>query len=91
MRNPLSNPTSPHPTTDQYKTMSETSEVQKPPINPVKTSVENDSASTPLKAIRKKCLDCCCNDRKEVKLCPCLDCPLWNFRTGHYPKKKEQK
>ena len=31
---------------------------------------------TPLKAIRKKCLDCCAGQEKEVKLCPIEDCPL---------------
>lgn len=25
---------------------------------------------TPMKAIRAKCLDCCCGQAKEVRLCP---------------------
>lgn len=29
------------------------------------------SKLTPMKAIRKKCLDCCCGQRLEVKLCTC--------------------
>jgi len=37
---------------------------------------------TPLKAIRLKCLDCCAGSRKEVRLCPVRDCPLWPFRMG---------
>lgn len=35
------------------------------------------------KAIRAKCLDCCCYQANEVKLCPCKDCPLWCYRLGH--------
>ena len=35
---------------------------------------------TPVKAIKAKCLDCCCGDRGEVKECPVKDCPLWQYR-----------
>ncbi len=38
---------------------------------------------TPMKAIRKKCLDCCCWQFNEVKLCEITLCPLWPYRTGH--------
>lgn len=38
-----------------------------------------------LKAIRLKCLDCCCGSSHEVKLCPCTKCPLYPFREGHNP------
>ena len=37
---------------------------------------------TPLQAIKEKCMDCCCQDSKEVKLCVCKECPLYNFRFG---------
>jgi len=40
---------------------------------------------TPLRAIRLKCLDCCAGQRKEVRLCPAQDCPLWPFRFGKLP------
>ena len=40
---------------------------------------------TPLKAIRAKCLDCCCDSALEVKLCPIPDCPLYIYRFGHNP------
>ncbi len=40
---------------------------------------------TPMKAIRAKCLDCCCGQYKEVELCPCSDCPLYPFRFGKNP------
>lgn len=40
---------------------------------------------TPVKAIRAKCLDCCCGSFKEVKSCPCTDCPLYAYRLGKNP------
>lgn len=43
---------------------------------------------TPLKAIRLKCLDCCCGQIVEVKNCPCSDCPLYIYRYGHNPARK---
>jgi hypothetical protein len=44
-------------------------------------------AMTPLKAIRAKCIDCCCGQRREVTLCPCETCPLYGFRAGHRPRR----
>lgn len=40
---------------------------------------------TPMKAIRKKCIDCCCGSKQEVKLCSCENCPLFLLRTGYRP------
>ena len=37
---------------------------------------------TRAKAIRLKCLDCCCDQRTEVKNCVAKECPLWRFRMG---------
>lgn len=45
-------------------------------------------ATTPLKAIRAKCLDCSCGSYTEVKECPITDCPLYPFRLGHNPNIK---
>lgn len=42
---------------------------------------------TPIRAIRAKCLDCCCYQTKEVRLCSVLKCPLYPYRMGHRPKK----
>ncbi len=39
----------------------------------------------PVKAIRAKCLDCCCDSANEVKLCPVQTCPLYPFRFGKNP------
>ena len=41
--------------------------------------------STPLRAIRAKCLDCCCGSAREVRLCSCFSCALWGYRKGHNP------
>lgn len=41
---------------------------------------------TPLKAIRKKCLDCCLNQPREVALCPASKCPLQPYKLGKMPK-----
>lgn len=47
--------------------------------------------TTPIKAIRLKCLDCCCGNANEVEMCPCTDCSLYQYRFGTNPaiKKKE--
>lgn len=49
----------------------------------------NIKKPTPLKAIRAKCVDCCCGSQYEVKLCPAEDCPLWPYRFGKNPIRKE--
>ena len=43
--------------------------------------------TSPLKAIRAKCLDCAYN-AYEVKYCPCTDCALHPFRFGKNPYTK---
>ena len=41
---------------------------------------------TPLKAMRAKCLDCCCDQPYEVEMCACENnCPLWPYRMGKAP------
>ena len=42
---------------------------------------------TPIKAIRKKCLDCTCNQPKEIRLCPVIECDLYPYRMGRRPNK----
>ena len=44
--------------------------------------------TTPLKAIRQKCLDCSGNQPKEVRFCPCTDCPLFSHRLGRNPARQ---
>ena len=40
---------------------------------------------TPMQAIRQHCLDCCCDQPKEVRLCTCTQCALYPFRMGKNP------
>ena len=34
------------------------------------------------KAIRLKCIDCCCGNMAEVRKCDIIACPLWRYRMG---------
>ena len=43
---------------------------------------------TPLKAIRAKCLDCCADNKLEVRNCHIDDCTLWPYRFGRNPNRK---
>jgi hypothetical protein len=45
---------------------------------------------TPIKAMRAKCLDCTCNQPKEVRLCPVTTCALWPYRMGKRPTEAER-
>lgn len=45
---------------------------------------------SPLKSIRLKCLDCCCDSPKEVKLCEITDCILYTYRFGKNPNRKNK-
>lgn len=47
--------------------------------------MEDMKARNPVKAIRAKCLDCCCGQKKEVTLCSKSCCPLHPFRFGKNP------
>ena len=38
---------------------------------------------SPLKAIRRHCIECCGGLAQEVRLCPLKSCPLYGFRFGH--------
>ena len=41
---------------------------------------------SPLRSIRAKCLDCTCQQPKEVRDCRIVSCALWPYRLGRYPK-----
>lgn len=43
---------------------------------------------SPLKAIRKQCLECCGGSAKEVKLCTVPNCSLYPFRFGKNPNRR---
>lgn len=47
-------------------------------------------ATTPMRAIRAKCLDCSADQPSEVRLCPIKSCPLWPYRFGKRPSTVEK-
>ena len=48
-------------------------------------AVSKSLVKRPLLAIRAKCVDCSCNQFKEVAECPVLKCPIWPYRMGKRP------
>jgi hypothetical protein len=44
----------------------------------------------PLKAIRTRCLDCCCGVATEVRKCTAVNCPAWPFRMGVNPFREKR-
>jgi hypothetical protein len=44
----------------------------------------------PLKAIRARCLDCCCGNAAEVRKCTAVACPSWPFRLGVNPFREKR-
>lgn len=46
--------------------------------------------SNPLKAIREKCIDCCCGSLVEVKECTAEHCALFPYRFGKNPYRKRR-
>ncbi len=44
-----------------------------------------------LLAIRRKCLDCCCSQPGEVRLCPLSTCDLWPYRFGRDPEPSQSR
>lgn len=50
----------------------------------------NGWVTSPMKAIREKCVDCCGGNRHEIKVCPVKSCMLWPFRYGKNPFRKKR-
>lgn len=46
--------------------------------------------TSPMKAIREKCLDCCCGSSLEVKNCTCTNCHLHPYRFGKNPFRQKR-
>ena len=42
---------------------------------------------TPLKAIKKHCLECSGYEKKQVRECVIKDCVLYSYRQGKNPKR----
>lgn len=53
----------------------------------LKDEKKKNMGMTPLKAIRAKCLDCCCWQSEEVRQCPLETCSLFPFRFGKNPNR----
>ncbi len=41
--------------------------------------------TSPIKAIRARCLHCCGFEKAEVRKCVDFACPSWPYRMGHNP------
>ena len=52
--------------------------------------MEETKVRNPVKAIRAKCLDCCCGQTKEVTLCSNVNCALYPFRFGKNPYRSKR-
>jgi hypothetical protein len=50
------------------------------------TEATSTKRLTRAKAIRAKCLDCCCGQAVEVRLCTIKKCPLFPYRMGKEDK-----
>ena len=46
--------------------------------------------TNPVKAIRAKCLDCCCGSTAEVTNCTAIHCALFPFRFGKNPYRQRR-
>ena len=44
-------------------------------------------ASSPIRSIREKCLDCSAGNKAEVARCPIQTCALWPYRMGRNPNR----
>jgi hypothetical protein len=50
----------------------------------------NHGEKNPLKALRARCLDCCCDQPSEVRKCISVECPSWPFRMGTNPFRQKR-
>lgn len=48
----------------------------------------SNNVLTPLKAIRRKCIDCSGFQPSEVRNCEIPECPLFPYRLGKNPNRK---
>jgi hypothetical protein len=58
---------------------------------PAKTLRALKGPTLPIQAIRKRCMDCCCGQKGEVRKCVSFRCPSWPFRMGTNPFHVERK
>lgn len=50
----------------------------------------DDRPTAPLKAIKAFCFECVGYERNGIKECDAVKCPLWCFRDGKNPYRKEK-
>ena len=50
----------------------------------------SENITNPVKAIRAKCLDCCCGSSLEVANCTVTQCALYPFRYGKNPYRQRR-
>ena len=73
---------------DEMKLDTELEDTELEDTEDVETEDGNAKVMTTMKAIRAKCLDCCGRQYSEVKMCSCINCPLYDFRLGKNPNRK---
>jgi hypothetical protein len=59
------------------------------PLHNYRMGGKTADAHSRTKAIRKKCLECMCEQPSEVKLCVTPECSLFEYRFGRYPTDEE--
>lgn len=52
-------------------------------LYPFRMGHKPKNGKTASQAIREHCLWCCCDSKKEVRLCPATECPIWRYRRGN--------
>src|SRR5262245_47745213 len=57
---------------------------------PSETLALHHREKNPLKALRARCLDCCCGQASEVRKCSAVACPSWPFRMGTNPFREKR-
>lgn len=53
------------------------------------TEKQINKARSSISAIRRKCLECTCNQVNEVRFCPVRSCPLYTHRFGKTPTSED--
>jgi len=64
------------------------------PLHDYRMGVAEETLRPPVRAIRRQCLACCCEDRERVRACsaspgckpPFEPCQLWRYRLGSRPE-----
>ena len=88
---PLKNEGVTPPNTNEYTTEAR-EELASTPVNdiaPEAWSVMGHTKIPLLKVIRRRCIDCCAYNIREVNKCPAVECPSWPYRTGKNPFRKK--